>query len=41
MVLDEVQIVIALPELTADIAEAKAAQEDVVISQEVVHELQN
>jgi class 3 adenylate cyclase len=41
MVLDEVQMVIALPEFTADIAEAKAAQEDVVISQDVVHELQN
>jgi class 3 adenylate cyclase len=41
MVIDEVQMVIALPEFNADIAAAKAAQDKVVISQQVVQELQN
>jgi class 3 adenylate cyclase len=41
MVIDEVQMVIALPEFNGDIADAKAAQQNVVISQEVVQELQN
>jgi class 3 adenylate cyclase len=41
MVLDDVQMVIALPEFNADIAAANVARENVFISQEVVEELQN